>query len=131
MANRENTQEASLPLLPDAWRTKTQGGYSVTEGMEYEPFTEQFRYRYDRIQEKKFRQTNQMKTDIFTERMEIHTEEKIRERLFTEVKDGKKREDTQIKVPQHEILIGTGFMILLFVILLQITLKRKKRKFAG
>ena len=72
-----------------------------------------------------------MKTDIFTERMEIHTEEKIRERLFTEVKDGKKREDTQIKVPQHEILIGTGFMILLFVILLQITLKRKKRKFAG
>lgn len=132
MAEMGETKEASLNLEPDAWRNKTGSGYSVTEGMEYEPFTKQFRYLYNKMQESELQYTGKIKNNIFLDGIVIQSEEeRIRENLFTEVRVGKKREDPAAEVSGQEILIVTGFLILLFLILVRMTFRKKKHRSAG
>lgn len=129
---KEAATGASLDLSPDAWRNKTQDGYSVTEGMDQEPFTERFQQLYKRIQEKESGYLEKIRTDIFLDEMEIQAkEERIRERLFTEVGSIKKQEETENGISGREFVTGMGFMTLLFIILTWMTFRKKKRKSTG
>ena len=132
MAEMEETKEASLNLTPDAWRNKTGSGYSVTEGMEYEPFTRQFRHLYNKMQESELQYTGKIKNNIFIGGIVIQSEEeRIRENLFTEVRIGKKREDPVSEISRQELLIVIGFLMLLFLILVRMTFRKKKHRSAG
>ena len=128
MAEIEEVKEASLNLQPDAWRYKTDSGYSITEGMEYELFTEKFRLLYSEIEEKEKQYTETVKTNIFLGKISIQTEdERIKDNLFTEIKKGSRRESIDTVTSKQELFIGMGLIVLLFFILVRFTFRRKKK----
>lgn len=128
MAESGEIRDAYMDLQPDAWRYKTGSGYSVTEGMEYELFTEKFRNLYKEIQEKERQYTETVKTNIFLGDMLIQAEdERIKENMFIETKKVNRKESLNTGILQQEIFVGIGFIILLIFILTGLTFRRKKK----
>ncbi|MCM1145146.1 MAG: hypothetical protein NC318_13900 [Blautia sp.] len=128
MAGIGENVETFMDLQPEAWRYKTGSGYSVTEGMEYELFTEEFQRMYREMTDREQQYTETIKNNIFLESMTLHSgEQQIREKLFMETKRENRRESMDVETSPQEFLAGAGFIVLLFCLLVSLTFRKKKQ----
>lgn len=128
----EKTVEAGLNLVPDAWKYKEGSDYSVTEGMEYETFTKEFRNLYERIKEKDVQAMKELEANVFMEDFSIRAEdENIKAGMFAEVHRGLKREEAESGKTQWEFLSCIGLLVVLFLILARFTFRKKVVKRHG
>lgn len=125
-------ESGSLDLEPEAWKYKTDSDYSVTEGMEYEVFTKEFREIYESLYRQEVWKRTLLQNNVFVDNTGIlQEEEEIRQYLFQETKrEGKQKKENQ-NYSINEVLLGVGVLILLFLLLVRFTFKKRKKQGGG
>lgn len=121
--------EASLNLEPDAWKYKDGSGYSVTEGMEYELFTEKFENLYNHIRETEEQSRKALEAAIFLKDFSVQTSDEVwKAGLFLEPHKSLRREETESLTAHWEYLGGIGLLAVLFCVLARVTFRKRSRK---
>ncbi len=127
MAEQNN---ATLDFNPESWKEKSESDYSLTEGMEYELFTNRYRELQSSRIMRDAEEKNALESSLFGAEEEdvFDTQrEQITKTLFTEVKWEIRHKTKEQQSGVLEGILAAGFLLLLFFVLLAMTFRKKTK----